>query len=391
MLECTQTNITQPKLKRLKRGHRDDDNVNRERGLDEIFSDDETEARPDYNHNPLRVDRNIDEFADFIEEDDPDDEEEAIRLQEEREIARPRDKTFMAGADTNGYDQDALDDMQAIFGDGEDYDWALALEDEADSRIVGDQHLELKDVFEPSQLAEKLLTDEDNQIRWADEPERFQLDRKPYKHVEITDSQFKEEAQWITSLIWPKKGDLINKKGDLYNAFLTAVRKVLEFYLIDLVEVPYVFQHRKDFLIHAKKIRNEDFDPNYPDQPEFTAVAEKLLNQDDLWRIMELDLKFRAFIDKRNTMEKTYDNLKTVTESTDQMFETMLPLAVTMEELQELQDYLQFQYAAQLADIKALEDSAKETQRRPGGRSSIHERVRKGQAYHQVSPYALTW
>lgn len=336
----------------------------------------------------MRIDRNVDEFADFIEEDDPDDEEEALRQQEDREIARPRDKAYLVGADATGIDKDALEDMAAIFGDGEDYDWALALEEEAETRELGDQQLELKDVFEPSQLAEKLLTDDDNLIRWTDEPERFQLDRKPYKHVEITDEQFKEEAKWITSLILPKKADL-SSKTDLHGPFQRAVGKVLEFFVVDVVEVPYVFQHRKDYLIHAKKTRNQP-DPYNPDQPEYNIIAEKLLNQDDLWRIMELDLKFRAFIDKRNTLEKTYDNLKAITEKSDDMFDRMLPAAATMEELQELQDYLQFQYSAQLADIKASEGTDGRTQRRPGGRSTLYERVRRGQAYHMVRAYGIT-
>jgi transcription elongation factor SPT6 len=381
-------------LKRLKRGHRDEDERERERGLDEIFSDEELDAPHEYDggpRNPLRPDhRHVDEFADFIEEDDLEDEDEKIRHQEELEVARPRGSAFtgIGGAEASGIDKDALEDMDAIFGNGDEYDWALALEEEADLREVGDQQLELKDVFEPSQLAEKLLTDEDNQIRWADEPERFQLDRKPYKHIQITDEQFKEEAGWITSLIWPKKTEL-QGKGDLQTPFLRAVGKVLEFFVVDEVEVPYVFQHRKDYLIHAKKVKVAP-DPYNPDQPEYTVSAEKLLNQDDLWRIMELDLKFRAFVDKRNTLERTYDNLKTVADVQDETFEELLPSAATMEELQEMQDYLQFQYSAQITDMKASEGQSKETQRRPGGRSTLHERIRKGNSYNMVRAYGLT-
>jgi transcription elongation factor SPT6 len=335
----------------------------------------------------------LDEFADFIEEDDLEDEEDRIRHQEEMEVARPRERAYLgsSGAEATGLDKDALDDMEAIFGNGEEYDWALALEEEAEIREVGDQQLELKDVFEPSQLAEKLLTDEDNQIRWADEPERFQLDRKPYKHVQITDEQFKEEAHWITNFMWPRKqgqgqGQL---SADLQVPFQKAVGKVLEFFVVDEVEVPYVFQHRKDYLIHAKKTRVAP-DPENPDQPEYYVTAEKLLNQDDLWRILELDLKFRALIDKRNVLEKTFDNLKATADVKDEMFEQMLPAAATMEELQDLQDYLYFTYSSQIKDLVAAEGHSKETQRRPGGRSSIFDRVRKGKAYNLVRAYGTT-
>ncbi|RDW91316.1 putative transcription elongation factor spt6 [Coleophoma crateriformis] len=378
----------QPKLKRLKRGHREEEDRVRERGLDEIFSDDEEVdgpgdaaerrfARPDH--------QRVDEFADFIEEDDLEDEDERQRHQEEMEVARPRERGYIGNGDTTGLDKDALDDMEAIFGNGEDYDWALALEDEAEGREQGDHALELKDVFEPSQLAERLLTDEDNQIRWADEPERFQLDRKPYKHVQITDEQFKEEARWITSLIWPKK----QLDGDLQGPFTKAIGKVLEFFVVDEVEVPYVFQHRKDYLIHATKTRAQP-DPNNPDAPEFNVSAKKLLNQDDLWRILELDLKFRALIDKRNVLEKTYDNLRASGIDEDKMFEAMLPAAVTMEELQDLQDYLYFQYAAQIKDLAAVNGDGKDLKRRPGGKSSLFDRVRRGRAYNFVRAYGIT-
>lgn len=324
----------------------------------------------------------MDEFADFIEEDDLEDEEEKQRHQEEMEVARPRERGYVGGTEATGLDKDALDDMEAIFGNGEDYDWALALEDEAEAREAGDHNLELKDVFEPSQLSEKLLTDEDNQIRWADEPERFQLDRMPYKHLQITDDQFKEEARWITSLIWPKKA----LHSDLQTPFTRAIGKVLEFFVVDEVEVPYVFQHRKDYLIHAKKTRVRT---DNPDDHEYVVSAEKLLNQDDLWRVLELDLKFRALIDKRNVLEKTYDNLKLAAGVQDQMVETMLPVAVTMEELQDIQDYIYFQYSAEIKDLAATNGNAKE-KRRPGNKSSIYDRIRKGRAYNLVRAYGIT-
>ncbi|KAG4443481.1 Transcription elongation factor spt6 [Cadophora sp. M221] len=381
--EWERKTAAQPKLKRLKRGHREDTDQRRERGLDEIFSDDEeVDNGHDLDRGFIRSDHHrVDEFADFIEEDDLEDEDERQRHQEEMEVARPRERGYVGGTEASGLDKDALDDMEAIFGNGEDYDWALALEDEAEAREAGDHNLELKDVFEPSQLAEKLLTDEDNQIRWADEPERFQLDRLPYKNLQITDDQFKEEARWITSLIWPKK----QLHSDLQAPFTRAIGKVLEFFVVDEVEVPYVFQHRKDYLIHAKKTRVRDSN----DQDEYVVSAEKLLNQDDLWRVLELDLKFRALIEKRNVLERTYDNLKLAGGVDDPMVETMLPVAVTMEELQDIQDFVYFQYSSEIKDLAATNGDVKE-KRRAGGKSSIFDRIRKGKAYNLVRAYGIT-
>lgn len=84
----------------------------------------------------------MDEFADFIE-DDIEDEQEKQRHQEEMEVARPRERVHGC-TDATGLDKDALDDMEAIFGNGEDYDWALALEDEAEAREADDHDLEVE-------------------------------------------------------------------------------------------------------------------------------------------------------------------------------------------------------------------------------------------------------
>src|SRR4051794_27274173 len=85
-----------------------------------------------------------DEFEDFIEDDYPEDDEERIQRQEDMEVARPKDKGLMI--DTAGMDKDAMDDMDAIFGNGEEYDWALQMEDEEDVREREEQNIELKDV-----------------------------------------------------------------------------------------------------------------------------------------------------------------------------------------------------------------------------------------------------
>jgi transcription elongation factor SPT6 len=370
---------SQPKLKRLKRGHRDDSETHH-RGLDDIFSDDdEPDAGTQYASRDHH--QRVDEFEGFIEEDELEDEDERQRLQEEKEVARPRQGGYVGNGDAVGLDKDALDDMEAIFGNGEDYDWALALEDEEENRDRGDHNLELKDVFEPSQLEEKLLTDEDNEIRWKDEPERFQLDRAPFKQLVLSDEQFKEEARWITQLIWPKK----QLHTELHVPFTKAIGKVLEFFVVDEVEVPYVFQHRKDYLIHAKKGRSSNHSNG---DGEANLSAEKLLNLDDLWHILELDLKFRALVEKRNILEKTYDNLREAAGIRDRMVEHLFPAAATMEELQDIQDYMYFQYSVELKDMAAT-NLVKE-KRRPGGKSSLYERIRKGQSYSLVKSYGIT-
>ena len=289
--------------------------------------------------------------------------------------------------------------MKEAFGTGFEYDWALELqeqeeEDQGQGRVDPDdpdalaKGIELKDVFEPSQLVDRMLTDEDNRIRSVDQPERFQLARKPYRGLELTDEEFKEESIWISDLTWPKKG-LATEHRD---AFQKSVAKVLEFMNIDEYEVPFIFQHRKDYLIHAQRMAVTP-DPYNPNAPQYVINAEKLLNQTDLWDIFDLDLKFRALVEKRHALQRTYDNLASMSEGqwTDNVFEEMLPAAVSMEELQDVQDYLHFQHSARLADMAILNGTgSNSTQRRPGASKMIFERVRTGKVYGLVRAFGIT-
>ncbi|CAK7566313.1 MAG: Transcription elongation factor spt6 [Sporothrix epigloea] len=388
----------QPKFKRLKRGHRDEGGQRNERpDLTKIFSDDEDDVVDERYARPAH--RVQDEMDDFIEEDFPEDEDERLQRQEDLEVARPRERFIGNVIDTAGLDKDALDDMDKIFGDGSEYAWVLEMEDEEEDRSASEQGLELKDVFEPSQLQEKLMTDSDNQIRYTDEPERFQIDRKPFRNLQITPEQFKEEARWVINLLWPTK----QLSPDLHVPFSKAVSKVLEFFVVDDVEVPYVFQHRKDYLIHARKLqRSSDRDHHRGDDADggdYDISAEKLLNQDDLWRILELDIKFRSLIEKRNSLEKTLDNLRASFDVDSTVYDDMISQAATMEELQDLQDYLHFQYASQLRELvaenHAENGNGREGQgpvtKRPGGKSTtVFERTRKAKAAEFVKAYGIT-
>ncbi|KAK1749981.1 Oxysterol-binding protein-domain-containing protein [Echria macrotheca] len=371
----------QSKYKRLKRGHGDDERGQERRGLD-LFSDEDDDMVDERQYGRQSHRAGADEFDDFIEEDYPEDDEERNQRQEDMEVARPRDRGLVV--DAAGLGQETLDDMEAIFGNGEEYDWALQMEEEEEDLERKEQPIELKDVFEPSQLKERLLTDEDNEIRIFDEPERFQLDRKPFKNLQM-EEQFREEARWITNLMWPKK----QLHGDLHGPFNKAVGKVLEFFIIDGVEVPYVFQHRRDYLIHAKKIRTQGSRDD-PDAPEYTVDAEKLLTQDDLWRILELDIKFRSLVEKRNALEATIRNLKANADVQDDMLEDMVRQAATIEELQDLQDYINFQYSGTLKEIAARGNGVTREMKRPGAKTALFDRIRKSNVYNFVRALGIS-
>ncbi|KAI9719067.1 MAG: Transcription elongation factor spt6 [Candelaria pacifica] len=388
------TTPSQPKLKRLKRGHKEHQDHNIVEDVKDIFaSDDENDnERIEYEDQraPSRPDgRNMrDEFEGFIEEDEFDD-DQRDQLQEDLEVARPASKRYggVAPDVATGLDESSLEDMRKAFGEGNEYDWALALEEQAeDQELYPEQQLELKDVFEPSQLAERLLTDEDNLIRHTDEPERFQIGRKPYKHIVLLEEQSKEEALWISNQMWPTK----RLDPDSREAFDKSVAKVLEFMVTDECEVPFIFQHRKDYLIHATRTPQQ-FDPSNPSAPKFNVTAEKLLNQSDLWDIFEHDLRFRALVDKRSALERTYENIKSTGDIQDTVFEEMLPAAETMEEVQDIQDYLHFTFSSQLKDFAITNPATNgHTRQRPGSQRTMFERIRNGRVYNLVRAFGIS-
>ncbi|KAL9110100.1 MAG: hypothetical protein Q9227_005293 [Pyrenula ochraceoflavens] len=374
------------RFKRLKRGHKEDSRRSAG-GIEDIFNSDEEEEADVGRRMDGRAVQ--DEFEGFIEEDTFSD-EEGQQEQEDEEVARPTRKSMATYgiADASGLDEAALEDLREAFGDGSDYYFALSKEDEEEEQDQEEEkHLDLKDVFEPSQLAEKMLTDEDHEIRVTDEPERFQLARKPYKDVHLTAEQFKEETQWISNMLLPKR----QLRPELNDHFREAVGKSLEFMVTDDFEVPFIFQNRKDYLIHADK-RPVGRDEH--GQTEYEIEAAKLLNQTDLWEIFDLDLKYRALVDKRNTLQKTYDNLTSLSYiKVDPVFESMLPAAATMEEVQDVQDYLYFQYSSEIKEMKtgiSGQVNGNGVHRRKAVAKTIYERVRGSNIYNLVQSYGIT-
>ena len=373
------------KFKRLKRGNRDD---GERRGVNDIFADEDMEDVDDRR----RFGREIaGEFDDFIEEDEfPD--EERDRLQEELEVSR-RPKAGLAGlagGQLEGLDEADLEDLRAAFGDGTEYDWALMLQEAMqDDGLDPEKPLELKDVFEPSQLADKMLTDDDNVIRQTDIPERLQLARQPFPVVQMTGTDAlayaTDEAAWISNFMWPKK----RLDSDMREPFQLSVRNVLQFLNYENMEPPFIFHHRRDYLIHQERIPRAP-DPENPRALAYEVSAEKLLDQDDLWEILELDLKYRALLEKREALRTTYDTVKAVITSKDQVVEDMMSSAVTVEEVQDILDYLHFQYAAELRDAALPNGQVGGGPKRARPAANMFERIRASKAYNVVRAFGVT-
>lgn len=339
----------------------------------------------------------MDEFADFIEDDELDDDEQA-RLRDDHEIARPgaggRFTTF-ASLDLSALDEATLDDYRAAFGDGEDYEWALTTEKEKEwEEEQADKDLELKDVFEPSQLSERMLTEADHEIRITDIPERLQVARKSFKPLDLSpeeeDQRLNEEAAWITRLMVQEHGVESYKE----EAYLWCVKKVVNFLNKENLEVPFIFQHRKDFLVRSIRRPSMSPDAYNGDINGDAERVQRILTQEDLWDIYYKDLKFRGLMAKRDAVQNLYDKLREVLNIRDDIIEDWLPGVLNTDEAQDLLEYLHFQYSGQLKDILVGSNGTNGTngtlKKAKSSRGAVWERIRGSRAYTLVRAFGIT-
>lgn len=338
------------KFKRLKRV---DGRGGARRGLTAMFSDEEAELSDEDAAGAARRGTLAGEFDDFIEDELSD--EEALRRQEERETAtrvrRQAGRPGIADLSTQleDLDEEKIGEIYEIFGDGGAYDWALEREDELDQDAGsggededgerGERAINLQDVFEPSELEARMLTAEDDQIRAEDMPERYQLLRQGLKHgYDLDHREFQEKREWVTAAMVKEHRLLFAVKPELREPFGHAVVKVLEFIAFERLEVPFIWHHRQDYLVNVVLPESGE------GESEATAQTEQLLTRDDLWRIVMFDMDFHAMIEKRKATQELWDSLGVQSHE----FDELLGAASTLVEYQDVMDWVQFRYSAEL-------------------------------------------
>lgn len=234
---------SQNKFKRLKRAAGEEDGVEdglaedstaakpRDR-LTDFFSDDEEddvgEAVGGEENVRGRDEGNIlDEFEDFIEEDEYSDEEEAKahKLQQQRERAK-RKGPKLDTLKLSSVDRESLQQLFEVFGNGADYDWALEAQDLEDEGNNEQEPTALDEVFEHSELKDRMLTEEDNLIRIIDVPERFQKYRANLNYMDLEGVELQREKKWVADILFTEKRQTYD--GPLKEPFYEAVGKVVK-------------------------------------------------------------------------------------------------------------------------------------------------------------------
>lgn len=345
--------------------------------------------------------RVVNEFDDFIEEDEFSDEERRREEEDEIRTGRRQQARFPTGLGLQvaGVDEEKMGEILEVFGDGDDYKWALdAEEDEEEGEGAGEEEQTaapgLKDVFEPSELKSRMLTDEDNAIRVTDVPERYQLMRSVLKMgYDLTDKEFIEEQTWVAQHIVKDKESVLDDKPHLRAPLQRAVHKVLEFVSRESFEIPFIWHHRRDYLVYRpEKESNQDDDEGddeyEPQGPDVHREREELLlNLDDMWRILYLDIEFHTILEKKKVLQKLEDTLKIA----DPLYTEMFDSATTLVEYQDILDYLQFRYSALIKDTMASSSESNGIEKsKRHSRFGRFERIRESNLYNLVRAFGLS-
>ena len=277
------------------------------------------------------VDMPFDDLDEFVVRDDMDGEADDDEMRAEKLKRRKERMEFAKNLGNEfGISDSAWRDIEDLFADDE-YAYALDLkageelemlegnEDAGDSEMVEmrvkKQNLTLKDVYEPSELKEKMMTAEDDLIRIEDIPERFQL----AGHYIPSDSELTREAN-IIAMTFSKEKPQVGEK-----IMLTAIKAILKFYRQDCFEIPFIYRHRRDYF-------------------------DNLLGLADLWRLVDLDLQYQLVEKKKKTLAKLIVDIASVdpTIENDETVRSLVEKIVTQDDINDTFSYIHLTYTLQV-------------------------------------------
>ncbi|KAI8911094.1 SH2 domain-containing protein [Gorgonomyces haynaldii] len=298
------------KTKRLKLRAVDEDDLAKD-----LFDDDEKEE-----------DEDLDDFIVREDEDDLETEEMLLERQMQRRQQRLQNQGILNDIQERyGVDDDMWDDITAIFGTGQEYDWALypdqAVPQDEEEAPKKQKEITLKDVYEPTEIKSKMLTEEDDMIRVRDIPERMQLKGEPSVP---TDAEIAKEALYITRLFMKERQSVSEK------AMLTCVTCVLRFLKRDHLEVPFIKTHRKDYY-------------------------DGILFHYDLWKIVDLDEQYVQAERKKKSLYELLERINSLNpDAKNSTPYQLLEHVMTLDEANDVQQLIQVEFSAELDELNQV-------------------------------------
>ncbi|XP_065172067.1 transcription elongation factor SPT6 isoform X2 [Atheta coriaria] len=275
----------------------------------EIFSEDDDERRSERSHAPVQE---PDHFGEEEDEGEYSDTDDFIVDDDGRPIADKKKKRKPIFTDA------ALQEAQETFGVDFDYDEFSKYEqddyedeeDEEDEYVDEDDEVRRQrpkkaarqkptrksifEVYEPSELKRGFFTDQDNEIRNTDIPERMQLREVPLTSVPEDSTELDDEAEWIYKQAFCKP-PVSNQNADLSAEArerqkkgpqtIGKIRKALDFMRNQHLEVPFIAFYRKEYV-----------------QPE--------LNISDLWKVYKFDAKWCQLRSRKQNLLTLFEKMR---------------------------------------------------------------------------------
>ncbi|WRT67313.1 transcription elongation factor SPT6 [Kwoniella shivajii] len=344
--------------------------------LQDMFRDDEDRRDRDEDDE--------DDLMDFIEEDEDDatgqgETEDQRRERKREEKLKRRQKA--SKPELAGVDRASWDEIYAVFGDGQDYDWALDGEDGMDVDDDEDavkKDLRLEDVFDPAEIKARRLQDEDRAIANNDRPERHQLVNSTlsdnpvfapdslYPPPDIAASWAFDKVSLRTQYLFcglHEEGSYpeptldnptpypVYRRTELSIEFRNAVSSALNMMFVQHLEVPYLWHYKRDAF---SVLENQG------------QSSVQFLERDELWSLYTLGIRFRAIFDRNQQSQQLWSKIKNRRPDIEDQYltSTLFPsiCMMSIEAAAEGSDWLSFHYANDLKVIKedqAIEEGAK--------------------------------
>ncbi|KAI9501332.1 SH2 domain-containing protein [Coemansia spiralis] len=345
------------KFKRLKRGRASKSIKDDDGDEDDLRAelDDLADNGSGDNRYPNDISDDDDDLGLFDNDDESDIEENdyrASRRMERRQDNIPRGRSEhqeyggiggMAGILTDGLDtidEDTWLELQDIFGDGEEY--AFAMEAPQTDQDTFKEKM-LADVFEPAELEAKMMTQRDEDIRTTDIPERMQMRITGTEALRpLTEDEIEEETTWVVRQLHSQAPELF-KQADFSNErFLAAVLSVLKLISQEFFEVPYIAHHRREVFVTPTSVDDpgNTFDNTYNGEEPPTR---EWLSVDDLWKLYDLDNQFRGFLASRRYLENMIRPL--ISNDDETYARELMATAGCVEDITDVIEWLQTQYS----------------------------------------------
>ncbi|OSX65311.1 hypothetical protein POSPLADRAFT_1167539 [Postia placenta MAD-698-R-SB12] len=295
-------------------------------------------------------DDDMDNFIEYEDEEETggamDEDEREERRRERRRLEKARRKA-MSRPELAGIDANAWEEIHEVFGDGHDFDWALA-DDEETGFEEEQQKPEMKyqDVFEPSEIRARMLTEDDDLIRAQDIPERMQLATSALStssslslHKPLTENNLDDASQWVLMRLSSRKERDFFRADGVYHRYLQdlvqAISYALRFLFIQELEVPHIWTHKRDYISYFN--------------PQDLRTRVELLTLDELWRVYSVGQKFRSLLERREALDSLYTRLGT----TDEYFENEVRRRVeSVEMVADATEWLSLKYRGDRGDQK---------------------------------------